>query len=48
MQDILVFTLLFIWALGLVFSYTVGGYIHLLLLVVIVVLAKKAIDNRGV
>jgi hypothetical protein len=38
--------LLILWLLGLVSSYTLGGYIHLLLLVAIVVLVINLLTGR--
>jgi hypothetical protein len=38
--------LLVLWALGLVSSYTLGGYIHLLLLVAIVIVLIRIIQGR--
>jgi hypothetical protein len=38
--------LLVLWLLGLVSSYTLGGYIHLLLVVAIVVLIIRVIQGR--
>jgi hypothetical protein len=38
--------LLVAWLLGLVSSYTLGGYIHLLLLVALVVLVVNVIQGR--
>jgi hypothetical protein len=38
--------LLVLWALGLVSSYTLGGYIHLLLLVAIAVVCIRIIQGR--
>ena len=38
--------LLFLWLLGLVSSYTVGGYIHLLLVVALVVLVNNLVTGR--
>ncbi len=35
--------LLVLWALGMVSSYTLGGYIHLLLVVAVVVVAIRVI-----
>jgi len=40
--------LLVLWALGLVSSYTLGGYIHLLLLLALAVLAIQIIQGRNV
>jgi len=38
--------LLLLWALGLVTSYTMGGFIHILLVVAIVVLLIRVIQGR--
>ena len=38
--------LLVLWALGLVSSYTMGGFIHLLLVVAIIVLIIGVIQGR--
>jgi hypothetical protein len=38
--------LLVLWALGLVTSYTMGGFIHILLVVAIVVLLIRIIQGR--
>jgi hypothetical protein len=38
--------LLVLWALGLVSSYTMGGFIHLLLVVAIVVALVQLISGR--
>jgi hypothetical protein len=38
--------LLVLWALGLVSSYTLGGYIHILLVVAIVVVLVRLISGR--
>jgi len=38
--------LLVLWLLGLVSSYTLGGYIHILLLVAIAVLLIRVIQGR--
>jgi Family of unknown function (DUF5670) len=40
--------LLILWLLGLVSSYTLGGYIHILLVVAIVVLLIRVIQGRRV
>ena len=40
--------LLVLWALGLVSSYTMGGFIHLLLLAAIVVVLVRVIQGRRV
>ena len=38
--------LLVLWLLGLISSYTLGGYVHLLLLVALVVLVINLITGR--
>jgi len=38
--------LLALWFLGLISSYTLGGYIHILLLLAIVVLLARIIQGR--
>jgi hypothetical protein len=38
--------LVVLWALGMVSSYTVGGYIHLLLVMALVVMAIRVIQGR--
>jgi hypothetical protein len=40
--------LLVLWALGLVTSYTMGGFIHLLLVIAIVALVIQLIQGRKV
>jgi hypothetical protein len=40
--------LLVLWALGMVSSYTLGGFIHILLLVALVVLVINLIQGRKV
>jgi hypothetical protein len=40
--------LLILWALGLVSSYTLGGFIHLLLVVAIIVVLIRVIQGRRV
>jgi len=40
--------LLVLWALGMVSSYTVGGLIHILLVVAIIVVLIRVIQGRRV
>jgi hypothetical protein len=40
--------LLVLWALGLVGSYTMGGFIHLLLIAAIVLILVRVIQGRRV
>ncbi len=44
----LFFVLLVLWLLGVVSSYTLGGYIHILLVVAIVVVCIQLIQGRRV
>jgi hypothetical protein len=38
--------LLVLWALGLVSSYTMGGFIHLLLVIAIIMVVLRVIQGR--
>ena len=38
--------LLVLWALGLVTSYTMGGFIHLLIVIAVVVVLLRIISGR--
>ncbi|MDP2171961.1 MAG: lmo0937 family membrane protein [Rhodocyclaceae bacterium] len=38
--------LLILWLLGLVTSYTVGGFIHVLLVIALVVILLRVISGR--
>jgi hypothetical protein len=38
--------LLILWALGMVSSYTLGGFIHILLVIAIVVVLIRIIQGR--
>ena len=38
--------LLVLWALGLVTSYTMGGFIHILLVIAVVVVLIRVIQGR--
>ena len=40
--------LLILWALGMVSSYTLGGFIHLLLVLAIIVVLIRVIQGRSV
>jgi len=39
--------LIILWALGLVASYTIGGFIHILLVIAIVVILLRVISGRN-
>jgi len=38
--------LLILWALGLVSAYTLGGFIHILLIIAIVMILVRVIQGR--
>jgi hypothetical protein len=38
--------LIILWALGLVSSYTMGGFIHILLVVAIIIVLVRVIQGR--
>jgi len=38
--------LILLWALGLVSSYTIGGFIHVLLVVAVIVILLRVISGR--
>jgi Family of unknown function (DUF5670) len=40
--------LVVLWALGLVSSYTMGGFIHILLVLAIVVVLIRVIQGRNI
>jgi len=39
--------LLALWLLGMISSYTLGGYIHILLIIAVVVLLVRIIQGRN-
>lgn len=40
--------LIILWLLGLVTSYTLGGFIHVLLVIAIIIVLVRLISGRGV
>jgi hypothetical protein len=40
--------LIILWALGLVTAYTLGGFIHILLVIAVVMILVRLIQGRGV
>jgi hypothetical protein len=48
MLETIIVLLIILWALGLVSSYTMGGFIHILLVVALVVVAVRLIRGRRV
>jgi hypothetical protein len=48
MLETIAILLLVLWALGLVSAYTIGGFIHILLVVAIVLILIRLIRGRSV
>jgi hypothetical protein len=47
MLETIAIILIVLWLLGLVSSYTMGGFIHILLVIAIVVILVRVIQGRG-
>lgn len=47
MLETIAVILLILWILGLVSSYTVGGFIHILLVLAIVVILLRVVQGRS-
>jgi hypothetical protein len=39
--------LIILWLLGMVTSYTVGGFIHILLVIAVIMILLRLISGRG-
>ena len=48
MLETIIVVLVVLWLLGMVSSYTIGGFIHLLLVLAIIVLLIRVIQGRRV
>ena len=48
MLTTLLIVLVILWLLGMVSSYTLGGFIHLLLVIAIVLVLVRVIQGRSV
>ncbi len=48
MLDTLAILLVIFWIFGLVSSYTLGGFIHILLVIAIIVILLRVIQGRRV
>ncbi|MEZ0237542.1 MAG: lmo0937 family membrane protein [Methylophilaceae bacterium] len=46
MLETIVVVLLLLWVLGLVSSYTMGGFIHLLLIIALIAIVLRVIQGR--
>ena len=48
MFETIAILLVILWALGLVSSYTMGGFIHILLVLAVIVIAIRLIQGRRI
>jgi hypothetical protein len=48
MLNTIAVVLIVLWLLGLVTSYTLGGFIHILLVIAVVVVLLRVISGRNV
>jgi hypothetical protein len=48
MLEIIALLLIILWLLGLVSSYTLGGFIHILLVIAVIVIVLRVIEGRRV
>ena len=48
MLQLVAIILIVLWLLGLVSSYTIGGFIHILLVVAVIMLLVRLIQGRRV
>ena len=48
MLETLAILLIILWIFGLVSSYTLGGFIHILLVIAIIVIVLRVIQGRSV
>lgn len=48
MLETIAVVLLILWALGMVSSYTMGGFVHILLVVAVVVILIRVIQGRRI
>lgn len=46
MLESIAIVLILLWALGLVSSYTIGGFIHILLVIAIIVVLVRVVQGR--
>ena len=48
MLETIVIILVVLWLLGMVSSYTMGGFVHVLLVIAVVVLVVRVLQGRKV
>ena len=46
MLETLAIVLILLWLLGLVSSYTIGGFIHILLVIAVIVILLRVVQGR--
>lgn len=46
MLETLVIVLVILWLLGMVTSYTMGGFVHILLVIAVIVIVLRLIQGR--
>jgi len=48
MLETIAVVLVILWLLGLVTSYTIGGFIHILLIVAVIMVLLRLVRGRGI
>jgi hypothetical protein len=48
MLESIAIILIILWILGLVSSYTIGGFIHILLVIAVIVIILRVIQGRRI
>lgn len=48
MLNTIIILLIVLWALGLLSAYTMGGFIHILLIIALAIIVVRLIQGRGV
>ena len=48
MLETIIVILVVLWLLGMVTSYTMGGFLHILLVIAVVVLIVRLLKGRGI
>jgi hypothetical protein len=48
MLELLALILIALWLLGMISSYTIGGFIHILLIVAVIVLLVRLIQGKRI
>jgi hypothetical protein len=48
MLESIAIILIILWVLGLVSSYTLGGFIHILLVIAVIVIVLRVIQGRRI